>query len=59
MKVNVDSKALKYLAEQAIRNGKEKAWIELALDWIEQAEVRIAELKNTIELYPKSNEKAN
>lgn len=44
MKVSVDANYLKSLAEIARRNGTQDQWIDIALEWIEQADEEIRKL---------------
>jgi len=49
MKVEVDVSYLKELAKRSIENGTEKAFISIALDWVDQAEKEIDRLNTIIE----------
>jgi hypothetical protein len=48
MKVQVTGKILKELGEIAIRNETQDAWIEVALEWITEAEAEIVELRKRL-----------
>lgn len=54
-KVNVTFNGLKSLAEHAIKHGTEHAWMNVALDWAEQAEKKIIELNDIIAEKEKSD----
>lgn len=43
--VKVDGKGLHALADYAKRAGTESIWMEIALEWIDQAEAEIYKLK--------------
>ncbi len=49
MKVEIDAKYLRTLAEKSIESGKEKIFISIALDWADQAEAEIVRLNKLIE----------
>ncbi len=47
-KVQVDANFLKQLGIQAIKNGTQDKFIHLAIEWAEQAEKTVLELKDEL-----------
>ena len=50
MKVSIDAKGLKYLAQTAKQAGTQNNWIDIALEWIDAAEAEIVKLRENLKI---------
>ena len=56
MKVNINLEGMKQLAIEAKKGGTEHIWVEIAIDWMEQANIEIERLNQLTKHEAESNQ---